>query len=178
MPDPIAHADPAWQDALQGLLDGDFSRLEPLFEPEGTGASPMLAWLAAGRFDDQPVALDEMLSCACFLGKVDTARRLLERGLDPGAGMRTGMNALHWAVNRGQLAAVRLLLRHGARLETRNMYEGTALGTVVWSALHEPRASHADIVALLLQAGARTDDIARPVAHDAIEALFVQHERA
>lgn len=53
-----------------------------------------------------------------------------------------GLDALHWAANRGQPTVVRLLINAGADLETRSMYGGTALGTAVWSAIHEPRGDH------------------------------------
>lgn len=130
-----------FEDAVAGLLHGDFSRLEPLFR-DGS----ILRWLEEGRFAAQPEALAEALTCACFVGAVDVAERLLADGVDVNGGNKTGLNALHWAANRGQLEAVRLLLRHGASLEARSMYGGTPLDTALWSAEHEPRAAHAKII--------------------------------
>jgi hypothetical protein len=39
------------------------------------------------------------------------------------------------------------------------MYDTTALGTAVWSALNEPRPAHRAIIEELLKAGARADAI-------------------
>ena len=137
-------------EAVQGLLHGDFSRLEPLFR---SGA--IMAWHGQGRFADQPAALAEALTCACFNGCVDVAEVLLAHGVDPAGGAATGLDALHWAANRGQLEAVRLLLRHNAPLDTRSMYGGTVLDTAQWSAIHEPRPDHARIIEELIAAGAK-----------------------
>lgn len=165
--------DALFRDAVAGLEAGDFSRLAPLFAaPEGGGPSRVVAWHAEGRFRAAPTALDEALTCACFLGEVGVAEYLLDRGVDPGSGMATGLNAFHWAGNRGQLAVVRLLLRHKAALETRNVYGGSVLGTVVWSAIHEPRPDHVRIIGELLDAGARRDGVEFPTGDEDVDALL------
>jgi uncharacterized protein len=146
--------DPDLADTLAGLLAGDFSRLAPRF----AGDPPaILRWIEAGQLDADTLA--EALSCAAFNGALEVMAALLARGVAPAGGARTGLDALHWAANRGQLAAVRLLLRAGAPLETRSMYGATALGTVVWSALHEPRPDHLAIVEALIAAGAARDAV-------------------
>ena len=130
-----------FRDALQGLRRGDFSRLERRFEGGVGPAGPrplIIEWSDEGRFSDEPVALAEALTCACFLGRITVADYLLTRGVDPAAGAGTGLDALHWAANRGQLEAVRLLVRHKAPLETRSMYGSSVVGTAVWSAINEP----------------------------------------
>src|SRR5260221_13690054 len=146
-----------FDDALRDLRGGAFSRLDPLFdETSGASGRPQIVeWIEEGRFRDEPVALAEALTCACFNGRIAVADYLLERGADPSGGSGTGLNGLHWAANRGQLEAVRLLLRANAPLETRSMYDGTALGTAVWSAVHEPRGDQLRIIEALLEAGAR-----------------------
>ena len=116
---------PEFRDAVEGLLRGDFSRSEPLFEGE---PCPILAWAGQGAFDAEPAALAEALSCACFLGRTAVAAALLDRGVDPLSGAATGLNAFHWAANRGQLDVVRLLIRKKVPLEVKNMYGGTVLG--------------------------------------------------
>jgi len=75
----------------------------------------------------------------CFLGCTKVAEYLLMNGVDPSGGAATGLNAFHWAANRGQVDAVRLLLRWNAPLGTRSMYGGNVLDTAVWSAINEPR---------------------------------------
>lgn len=167
--------DPNLLDALQGLRNGDFSRLEPLFvaQPDARGSRPqILDWYDEGCFASEPQALAEALTCACFLGRVDVATYLLDRGLDPSGGNGTGSNFLHWAANCGQLEAVRLLLRHRAPLATRNMYGGDALGTVLWSVVHEPRPTHVEIVEELLKAGARMEHASQFTGTEPIDGLL------
>jgi hypothetical protein len=157
------------QDFITGLRDGDFSRLASAFE----GERPLvLLWEERGAFVALPDVRAEALTCACFLGQITVAQYLLAHGVDPAAGARTGLNALHWAVNRGQLEAVRLLVRSGVSLETRNMYEGTALGTAVWAAVHESRPAHPQIIEELLQAGAHVADAEYPSGDASIDAIL------
>jgi len=167
--------DHALRNALTGLRHGDFSRLEPLFTVESgdAGSRPrILEWLDQGRFDAHPAELAEALTCACFLGCVTVAGRLLLKDVDPASGKRTGMDALHWAANRGQLEAVRLLLKHKAPLETRSRFGGTVLGTAVWSALNEPKPNHALILEEVLKAGAKTDDVEYPSGNAQVDQIL------
>src|SRR3954471_17225768 len=119
-----ANDDATSSDALEGLHRGDFSRLEPLFDERSgrSGESRIVEWHEHGRFRDQPTALAEALTCASFLGRTTVAEYLLHHGVNPSGGAGTGLDALHWAANRGQLEAVRLLIRAKAPLETRSMY--------------------------------------------------------
>lgn len=157
-----AHADErAFRDAVAGFVRGDFSASEPLFvdRPPASPDRPprvcqLIEWFDQGRFHDAPVALAEAFTCACFLGYTKVAAYLLERGVDPTAGIGTGLNAFHWAANRGRLDTVRFLLEHEVPLDTRNMYGGTVLGCAKWSAVHEPKPSHQEIIAVLEKAGA------------------------
>jgi hypothetical protein len=169
--------DATFSDALEGLHRGDFSRLEPLFEdrPGGSGKPQIVEWHEQGRLRDQPKALAEALTCASFLGRTSVAEYLLGQGLDPSGGAGTGLDALHWAANRGQLEAVRLLIRAKAPLETRSMYGGTALGTAIWSAVNEPRRDHLQIIEELLNAGAHLDDTEYPTGHQHIDALLQRY---
>ena len=145
--------------AVQHLLDGDFSFLEPQFRPGADGLVPVIQWHAAGRFASQPDALAEAFTCACFLGADETIDYLLLRGVHPEGGFRTGMNAVHCAVNRGHPQAVEALIRAGASLEKPNRFGGTALGCAVWSLFNEPRPQHRAIIERLLKAGASPDAV-------------------
>jgi len=170
--------DTEFLDALRGLNWGDFSRLEPLFDgkPGPGGARPrIIEWHEEGRFNHEPTALAEALTCACFLGRTEVADYLLTHGVDPSAGAGTGLDALHWAANRGQLDAVRLLIKRRAPLETTSMHGGTVLGTAVWSAINEPRADHVQIIEELLNAGARLDGVGYPTGQDHIDAVLRRH---
>ena len=164
-----------FEDALVGLQSGDFSRLEPIFVARPAGASPAIVrWCAEGRLDDHPQELAEALTCACFLGALETAQFLLTRGLAPAGGRATGLNAFHWAANRGQLGAVQLLLRAGAPLEERNAYGGTVLGGAVWAAVHEPKPDHLPVVEALLRAGADAQEAEYPTGLVDLDALLAQ----
>jgi len=140
-------------DALAGLRNGDFSRLELLFCAL-EGAEPRIVqWHRAGRLRGEEEV--EALTCACWLGCLEAAEYLLAVGVAAQGGAATGMDALHWAANRGQLEAVRLLLAWGARLDTVNRFGGTVVDLVLWSAVHEPKEAHAAILDALCEAGAR-----------------------
>jgi len=156
-------------------MNGDFTRLAPLFD----GSScQIIEWYDAGLFAAEPEALAEAFTCACFNAKVQVVEYFLSHGVDPNGGINTGMNALHWVVNRGQMDVVEILLRHDAALETRNMYGGTALGTAIWSAFNEPKPRHLEIIAALLGAGARTDAVDYPTGNQQIDELLktTEHE--
>jgi hypothetical protein len=98
-----------FHEAVRGLLAGDFSRLAPFFEGS---PCPIIQWYEAGLFADEPQALEEAFTNACFLGRRDVAEYFLVRGINPSGGIATGLNAFHWAANRGQLEVVELLIRH------------------------------------------------------------------
>lgn len=172
------HEDPGFEEAVRGLLAGDFSRLEPLFRARSDAAATrcaILEWDRQGRFHDQPAARAEALTCACFLGCMPVVEYLLDHGVAAPGGARTGLDGFHWAVNRGQLEVVRCLLARKVGLESRSMYGGTALGTALWSAQNEPRADHLPILAALLEAGARLDAGLYPTGDARIDALLARH---
>jgi ankyrin repeat protein len=169
--------DAVFHDALRGLLRGDFSRLEPLFDDRGgRGRARILEWHEEGRFRDESKALAEALTCACFLGRTRVVTHLLTHGVDPSGGAGTGLNAFHWAANRGQLETVRLLIRWKAPFEPRSMYGGNVLDTAVWSAINEPRPDHLPIIDELRKAGARLADETWPTGHERIDAILKRYE--
>ena len=160
-------------DALEGLRKGDFSRLNSLFESHSEVWSPIIQWVHEGRFQGHDQELAEALTCACFNGQIEVAEYLLKLGVPPSGGAGTGLNAIHWAANRGQLEAVQLLIRHKVPLETRSMYDSTALGTAVHAAIYEPRTpNHMTIIQELLSAGARTAEVGFPTGDEAIDKVL------
>lgn len=167
-------------DAVKGLKRGDFSRSEPLFKndlPEAGQRCLIIQWYQAGLFKDEPDALAEAFTCACFLGYTGVAEYLLDQGLDPTGGMKTGLNAFHWAVNRGQLGTSMLLIKHKAPLEIKNMYGGTVLGTAVWSALNEPRGEQLRIIEELIKAGARAEEAEFPSGDERVDKILAAARR-
>lgn len=164
--------DPEFSRALEGLRKGDFSALDPLFRSHRDKPAQIVEWVEQGCFRGHEEELAEALTCACFNGRTEVAGYLIDRGNSPSGGSGTGLNAIHWAANRGQLPAVRLLIQHRTPLESRSMYGATALGTAVWSAINEPRADHLTIIEALLAAGARVEDSFYPTRVESIDALL------
>ncbi len=163
-------------EAAHGLMNGDFSRLAPLFARAADGSpSPIVEWHDAGLFRTEPEVLKEAFTCACFNGCLEVAEHLLAQGMDPAGGAATGLNAFHWAANRGQLEMVKLLLRHHAPLEVRNSYGGTVLAGTVWAAVHEAKPAHPEIVEALLAAGANVREAEFPSGDARIDDILQRH---
>ncbi len=173
---PDGERDPTFAETVEGLIAGDFSRLAPLLEsPADDSPCQIIRWCEGGLFAGEPMALNEAFTCACFNGCTRVVEYLLTKGLHPDGGMNTGLNAFHWAANRGQLGVVQILIRSGASLETPNSYGGTVLSCTVWSAIHEPRSTHFQIVEILLQAGANVGAVQYPTGHDRIDVALQQY---
>jgi hypothetical protein len=165
------------EDTIRGLHNGDFSRLEPRLTTTGAAEPDMVRWHREGRFQHDSKAVAEALTCACFLGLNNVAEYLLAQDVDPSAGSGTGMDALHWATNRGQLETVRMLLRRKLPLEARNSHGTTVLGTAIWSAMNEPKPHHLQIIQELLNAGALVSNVRYPSGSEDIDELLGQHAR-
>jgi ankyrin repeat protein len=164
-----------FREAVKGLNRGDFSGLEPLFmDQPSPNRRPcrIIEWFEQGLFLDEPSALAEAVTCACFLGCTGVADFLLTHGVDVLAGNGTGLNGFHWAVNRGQLKTVQLLIKRRSPLEIKNMYGGSVLGTAVWSFLNEPRTDHASIIQALIEAGAEVRDAGYPTGDERIDEVL------
>ena len=82
---------------------------------------------------------------------------LLDHGVDPVAGMRSGMNGFHYAASCGQLDVVKVMIDRKVPMEIVNRYGGTVLGQALWSAIYEHGSTHAEIIEALISAGARID---------------------
>jgi ankyrin repeat protein len=167
----------SFQEAIEDLLRGDFSRSEPLFvEPaDHGGRCRIVEWYVQGLFANEPKALAEALACACFLGRAQVVRYLLDRGVDIAAGDGTGVNGFHWAASRGQLETVKLLIERGTPLESKNMYGGTVLGMAVWCATHQPMNGQLPIIEALLAAGARLETVGYPTGRREIDDLVERY---
>ncbi|HUR45096.1 MAG TPA: ankyrin repeat domain-containing protein [Candidatus Saccharimonadales bacterium] len=165
-----------FDEAVRGLMAGDYSRLAPLFKPPAEGSSCQITrWYDEGLFEKEPKALAEAFSCACFNGFTQVVEYFLSKGLGPDGGMNTGLNAFHWAANRGNLDVVEVLIRNNASLEIQNAYGGTVLGCAVWSAVHESKPRHVQIVEALLKAGAKVSAAEYPSGDDQIDEVLRRH---
>ena len=72
-----------WQRAVKDLDEGNFTSLESaLGGPLGFDRQ-IIEWHSTGRFGGHAEMLAEALSCACMLGRVETAAYLLDNGVDP-----------------------------------------------------------------------------------------------
>ena len=169
-------SDMSFQEAVRGLMAGDFSRLAPLFAASASGSPcPIIKWFDDGLFANEPKALAEAFTCACFNGYTDMAEHFLANGVEPQGGTNTGLNAFHWAANRGQLKAVKLLIRTMSPLEALNAYGGTVLGCAVWSAVHEPKPDHLPIIEALLNAGAQVAAAEYPSGDERVDEVLRRH---
>lgn len=176
--------DDLWTATLRHLTEGNFTALEEhLGGPEGFDLQ-IAEWHRDGKFSDHPALLAEALSCACMLGRTRTAAYLLDNGVDPYAGMMTGLAGPHYAASAARLDVIQMLVDRGVPLEVENNYGGTVLSQALWSAVFEPKSDHAAVIDVLLQAGARTqkgtrrwwqDQELTKVRKDEIDAILARH---
>lgn len=147
---------PLFEYTVAAMDRGDFSALE-----EAIGAdnfySQIVDWYESGSFETERETLDEILSASCMLGQTKTAEYLIDKGVDPYAGMKTWLAGPHYAVSSGNLDTVKMLIEKRVPLEIENRYGGTMLGQALWSAINEHKADHAQIIELLIAAGANVD---------------------
>jgi len=121
----------SFEETVQGLMAGDFSRLAPLFQtpPDGLPC-PIITWFDEGLFAGESEALKEAFTCACLNGFTDVIKHFLARAVDPSGGNNTGLNAFHWAakgdsrnaerVRRNGLGLCRLVSRSRAKARSRS----------------------------------------------------------
>ncbi|HVF46937.1 MAG TPA: ankyrin repeat domain-containing protein [Pyrinomonadaceae bacterium] len=141
-----------FQYAVAALERGDFSALESRIGGPQAFDAQVKAWLDAGYLAEEPEAFAEMFAAACMLGHGQAAAALLDAGVDPYAGMRTGLAGFHYAASSGRLNIIKLLIARGIPMEVENMYGGTVLGQALWSAVNEHTPDHAAIVEALIDA--------------------------
>lgn len=105
-----------------------------------------------------------LIATAAWEDHTDTVRLMLEAGWDADARQSgPSMTALHGAAIRGNTELVRLLLTHGASVELRNEYDGTALSGCIWGSLHirNPSGDYPETARLLIDAGSHIPGGAR-----------------
>jgi ankyrin repeat protein len=136
---------------------GDFTALEETIGPERFH-DQIVEWFEKGLFENELETLNEIFAASCMLGQTEAAEYLLNKGVDPYAGMKTGLAGFHWAASSGKLDVIKMLIQHGVPMEVKNMYGGTVFGQAIWSAIHENKPQHGSIVEVLMEAGAEIED--------------------
>jgi ankyrin repeat protein len=113
----------------------------------------------APRLAATNVQIERGLLYACEYGRDNVVEFLLQRGVSPQAQANIGQTALHSAVIGGHVDTIALLLAHGAQLEAKNCYDGTALGQALWSAIHgDSSIDYVPVIELLLKSGAKIEE--------------------
>lgn len=144
--------------AVAAMWRGDFSALESMVGGREKFHEQVVEWFEQSYFDDEQETLAEVFSAACMLGHARTAGYLLDGGVDPYAGMRTGLSGFHYGASSGRLDVIKLLIERKIPMEVKNMYGGTVFEQAIWSAVNEYTPDHAAIVEALVEAGAVVDD--------------------
>lgn len=143
-----------FQYAVAAMWRGDFSALELMVGGREKFDDQIIEWYENGFFEDEQETLAEVFSASCMLGYEKTAAYLLDKGVDPYAGMKTGLAGFHYAASSGRLDVIKLLINRKVPMEVRNMYGGTVFEQAIWSAVNEYTPAHAAIVEALIDAGA------------------------
>lgn len=147
-----------WQITLRHLDEGNFSSLQNDLGGPDDFDRQIIKWFDEGKFRDELDARDEAFACACMLGRVKPAAHLLDNGVEPFAGMKTGLSGFHYAASSGRLEIIKLLIDRGVPMEIKNLYGGTVFGQAMWSTVNEHTPEHAEIVERLIEAGAFVED--------------------
>lgn len=140
--------------AIAALWRGDFTALENRIGGPDAFDKTVIDWFEKAYLSKEPETLAETFAAACMLGHPRSAEYLLDEGVDPYAGMRTGLAGFHYAASSGRLEIVKLLTERKVPMEVENMYGGTVLGQALWSAINEHTPQHAEIIEVLIEGGA------------------------
>ena len=140
--------------AVAALRRGDFTSLENTVGGPAAFEPCISDWFNKGYFANEPETLNEVFAASCWLGHAKTAECLLDNGVDPYAGMRTGLSGFHWAASSGKLEVIKLLVRRKVPMEIKGMYDNTVLGQALYSAINEHTPHHAELIETLIEGGA------------------------
>lgn len=115
--------------------------------------------------------LDQRLRDAAWRNDVAAARRLIDRGADVNAKDDTVQSAYLIATSEGYLELLRLTLRHGAKVDDKDSWNGTGL-------IRAAERGHYAVVGALLRAGIDRDHVNR-IGYQAIhEAVWLGEDDA
>jgi hypothetical protein len=137
-----------WPYVTKALDQGDFTWLDKLLNSQNASLIDLLE--AHGEPKEY---MDEAFAWACMVGRTGDAEILLDKGVDPYAGMKTGLAGFHYAVSSGRLGVVKMLIERNVPMNVENMYGGNVWGQALWSAVNEHKPDHAGIIEALIDAG-------------------------
>jgi hypothetical protein len=100
----------------------------------------------------------DALATAARQGDAAAVKRLLDEGLDVNTKFRYGTTALSYAADHGRLEVVRLLIARGADVNVKDTFYGATPLTWASSPAQTRTPEHAQIVGLLLRAGAKGNE--------------------
>jgi len=119
---------------------------------------------------------------ACEYARAEVADFLLQMGVEKNTYRQFKLTGLHWAAASGDVDTVKVLLRHGAPLEAKNVWGGTPLASAIWAATESdpndpvwPNADWVPIAELLLEAGANVHAVEYPTGNSRIDAVLHRH---
>ena len=116
------------------------------------------------RSETEQAALDQQLREAAWANDVDRAASLVKRGADVNAKDDTEQSAYLIATSEGYLDLLDLTLEHGARIDSKDSWNGTGL-------IRAAERGHSLVVGRLLQAGIDRDHVNRigyQAVHEAV----------
>lgn len=119
----------------------------------------------------EQAVLDEELRAAAWANDVARARQLIRQGADVNAKDDTEQSAYLIATSEGYLDLLRLTLRHGARVDDKDSWNGTGL-------IRAAERGHALVVGQLLRAGIERDHLNRIGYHAIHEAVWLGRDSA
>jgi ankyrin repeat protein len=139
---------------MAALWRGDFTALDQTIGGSDAFDEMVIEWYEKGCLADETDTTAELFAAACWLGHTKSAEYLLDKGVDPYAGMRTGLSGFHWAASSGKLDVIKLLIERKVPMDVKSMYDSTVLWQALWSAINEHTEFHAQIVESLIEGGA------------------------
>ncbi len=97
----------------------------------------------------------DALAAAARKGDATTVTKLLDEGVDVNSKFRYGTTALSFAADHGHLEVVKLLVARGADVNVKDTFYGATPLTWAVSPAMTRKPEHAEIVGMLLKAGAK-----------------------
>ncbi len=140
--------------AVAALSRGDFTILERSVGGPNAFEHIVIDWFEKGYFTYESETLAEAFAAACWLGHAKTAGYLLDKGVDPYAGIRTGLSGFHWAASSGKADVIKMLVARKIPMAVKSIYDSTVLGQALWSAINESTPYHGELIEVLIEGGA------------------------